>query len=154
MVRVSSDGAPKRAVSCAENPVTWSKIAHRRSRPNPIPVREPKYTAPTAHSTCSALTASITTPSRMIVCVSPLATPSSMIAALTVGRYNAASVLITCSTATIATSERYGRTYLRSSARSISVLSHTARPVRRPDAPRRRAQNRWSTLRMAPASCG
>ncbi len=51
VVRVSSDGAPNRAVSCAENPVTWWKIAERRSRPNPMPVREPKYTAPTAHST-------------------------------------------------------------------------------------------------------
>ena len=51
VVRVSSDGAPNRAVSCAENPVTWLKIAERRSRPNPIPARDPKYTAPTEHST-------------------------------------------------------------------------------------------------------
>ena len=42
VVRVSSDGAPNRAVSCSENVVTWWNIAERRSRPNPIPVREPK----------------------------------------------------------------------------------------------------------------
>ena len=42
VVRVSSDGAPNRAVSCSENVVTWWNIAERRSRPKPIPVREPK----------------------------------------------------------------------------------------------------------------
>ena len=35
-----------------------------------------------------------------------------------------ASVLITCSTATVASSARYGRTYRRSSAQSIPLLSH------------------------------
>ena len=49
-----------------------------------------------------------------------------MIAALTVGRYSEASVLITWSTATIASSHRYGRAYCRSSAQSIPLLSHTA----------------------------
>ena len=57
VVLVSSDAAPNRAVSSAENPVTWWKIADRRSRPNPMPARDPKYTAPTAQSTCSAVTA-------------------------------------------------------------------------------------------------
>ena len=126
VVRVSSDGAPNRAVSSAENPVTWWKIAERRSRPNPMADRDPKYTAPIAHSTCRALTASITPPKSTMVPVSPFATPSSMIAALTVGRYSDASVLITCSTATTASSQRYGRTYCRSSAKSIPLLSHTA----------------------------
>ena len=67
VVRVSSDGAPKRAVSAAEKPVTWWKIADRRSRPKPIPARDPKYTAPTAHNTCSPVTASITPPSSTMV---------------------------------------------------------------------------------------
>ena len=125
VVRVSSDGAPNRAVSAAEKPVTWWNIAERRSRPKPIPAREPKYTAPMAHTTCSPVTASITPPSSTMVPVSPLATPSSMIAALTVGRYSEARVLIIWSTATAASSQRYGRTYCRSSARSISLLSHT-----------------------------
>ena len=54
-----------------------------------------------------------------MVPVSPLATPSSMIAALIVGRYSDASVLTTWSAATTASSQRYGRTYWRSSAQSI-----------------------------------
>ena len=56
---------------------------------------------------------------------SPLATPSSMIAALTVGRYSDASVLISWSPATIANSDRYGPAYRRSNAQSIPLLSHT-----------------------------
>ena len=39
-----------------------------------------------------------------------------MMAALTVGRYSDASVLTTCSSITVATSPRYGRTYCRSGA--------------------------------------
>ena len=58
-------------------------------------------------------------PSLTMVAVSPLATPSSMIAALTVGRYSDARVLISWSTISTATSRRYGRMYWRSSARSI-----------------------------------
>ena len=71
--------------------------------------------------------ASITAPRRTMVAVSPCATPSSMIAAFNVGRYSNASVLITCRsiTATTDSSPRYGRTYCRSSARSIPLLSHT-----------------------------
>ncbi len=42
VVRVSNVGAPNRAVSCSEKVVTWWNIAERRSRPNPMPVREPK----------------------------------------------------------------------------------------------------------------
>ena len=52
-----------------------------------------------------------------------------MIAALTVGRYSDASVLISCSPATIASSDRYGPAYRRSNAQSIPLLSHTARDV-------------------------
>ena len=70
-------------------------------------------------TTCSAVTANITPPSWTIVVVSPLAMPSSMIVALTVGRYSEARVLTNCSVITVATSRRYGRTYWRSSARSI-----------------------------------
>lgn len=96
-----------------------SNIAARRSRPKPVPIREPKKVAPTAHSTCRPVTTSITTPNRAIVSVSPLATPSSMIAALTVGRYSDANVLIDCSAINAPTSRRYGRMYWRSSARSM-----------------------------------
>jgi hypothetical protein len=79
-----------------------------------------------------------------MVPVSPLATPSSMIAALTVGRYSEASVLIIWSSATAASGQRYGRTYRRSSARSIWLLSHTDLSVfARPDA-RFRGRNGWS----------
>ena len=42
VVRVSSDGAPNRAVSSAEKLVTWPKIVERRSRPTPMPARDPK----------------------------------------------------------------------------------------------------------------
>jgi hypothetical protein len=48
-----------------------------------------------------------------------------MIAALTVGKYSEASVLISWSTATTESSPRYGRTYFRSRALSIPLLSHT-----------------------------
>jgi hypothetical protein len=41
VVLVSNDGAPNRAVSAAEKPVTWWKIADRRSRPKPVAAREP-----------------------------------------------------------------------------------------------------------------
>ena len=119
VVRVSSVGAPNRAVSCSEKVVMWWNIAERRSRPKPIPAREPKYTAPTAHSTCSAVTANISTPSRTMVAESPLAMPSSMMVAFTVGRYSEARVLTNCSAITAATSHRYGRTNWRSSATSI-----------------------------------
>jgi hypothetical protein len=47
-----------------------------------------------------------------------------MIAALTVGRYNEASVLITCRPATTESSPRYGCTYRRSRASNIWLLSH------------------------------
>jgi hypothetical protein len=52
-----------------------------------------------------------------------------MIAALTVGRYSDASVLITWSPATIASGDRYGLAYRRSNAQSIPLLSHTTRDV-------------------------
>jgi hypothetical protein len=48
-------------------------------------------------------------PRRKISAVSPTATPSSMIAALTVGRYSEASELRVCNTRTAATGHRYGR---------------------------------------------
>ena len=42
VVRVSSDAVPNRAVSAAENVVTWLKIAARRSWPKLIAARDPK----------------------------------------------------------------------------------------------------------------
>jgi hypothetical protein len=74
-----------------------------------MPVREPKYTAPIATIPCRAVTASITRPSRKINAVSPAATPSSMMAALMVGRYSEASELRVCRTITATTGHRYGR---------------------------------------------
>src|ERR1700720_1535762 len=68
-----------------------------------------------------------------MVPLSPLAIPSSMIVAFTVGRYSEASVLTNCSVITAATSHRYGRTNWRSRARSIWLLSHTERPGDRPE---------------------
>ena len=73
----------------------------------------------------------------MIVCVSPLATPSSMIAALTVGRYSDASVLITCSTETIA---RASGTAAHTCAAAPTASPYCRTPrvlVRHSDAPRR-----------------
>ena len=63
VVRVMSVGAPNREVSCSEKVVTWWNIAARRSRPKPMPARDPKYTAPMAQTTWSAVTTSITPPS-------------------------------------------------------------------------------------------
>ena len=71
-----------------------------------MPARDPKYTAPIAHTTCSAVTPSMMPPSSVMVPVSPLATPSSMIAALIVGRYSEASELTSWSAATTASSQR------------------------------------------------
>ena len=93
---------------------------------NDVP-RDPKYTAPMAQTTCIPVTASITAPSSTMRGRLPCATPSSMIAALTVGRYSDASVLTSWRAATIASSERYGRVYRRSSVHSIPLLSHTVR---------------------------
>ena len=56
-----------------------------------------------------------------MVRVSPLATPSSMIDALTVGKYSDARLLISCSSTTTAISHRYGRTYWRRSAKGVSL---------------------------------
>ena len=42
VVRVISDGAPKRLTSRAEKASTRSKIAPRRSRPKLIPTRAPR----------------------------------------------------------------------------------------------------------------
>ena len=42
VVRVISDGAPKRLTSASEKPSTWRKSLPRMSRPNPIDVFEPK----------------------------------------------------------------------------------------------------------------
>ncbi len=68
-------------------------------------------------------------PSRMMVAVSPLATPSSMIAALIVGRYSDARVLISCSTISTATSRRYGRDVLAQQRQEHSVtVAHN--PIR------------------------
>ncbi|SIK04852.1 Uncharacterised protein [Mycobacteroides abscessus subsp. abscessus] len=88
----------------------WWNSADRISRPKPIPVLEPKYTAPIEQVICTRVTPSITAPRRAMVRVSPCATPSSMIAALTVGRYSEARVLMICNVTTTAIKPRYGRT--------------------------------------------
>ena len=48
VLRVSSDGAVNRAVCRSENVMTEPNTAARTSCPKPIPVRDPKYTAPIA----------------------------------------------------------------------------------------------------------
>src|SRR5258705_9085668 len=112
--------------------------------------------APNEHNTWKPVTPSITMPSLTMVAPSPLETPSSMIAALTVGRYSDARVLIICSTISVATSRRYGRMYWRSSARSIWLLSHTvaraepAREAEMPDQVACRWLTRWAAATVHP----
>ena len=66
VLRVISDGAPKWATSRLENaPIRW-KIAARRSRPKPIAVRAPTYTAPALHRICTTETPSISPPVRVM----------------------------------------------------------------------------------------
>ena len=127
VVRVSSDGAPNRAVSsrreardvAEDRRAQVASDAHAGARPE---VHRADGADHLQRGDREHDAAELDDPSQM----SPLATPSSMIAALTVGRYSDASVLISWSPATIASSERYGRVYCRSSAQSIPLLSHTA----------------------------
>ena len=66
VLRVISDGAPNRLSSRAENSPTRWNTAERTSRPKPIAVRAPKYTAATEHATWSSVTASIQPPVDMM----------------------------------------------------------------------------------------
>ena len=66
VLRVISEGAPKCAISRALNRPTCRKIAARRSRPNDMAVRAPKYTATSDPRICTRLTASIQDPIRMM----------------------------------------------------------------------------------------
>jgi hypothetical protein len=60
-------------------------------------VRAPNHTAPTEHTICSSVTASIQPPVDMMYPVSPRAIPLSMMSALSRGRYSEAMVLTSCS---------------------------------------------------------
>ena len=73
---------------------TWWNSAARTSRPKPIAVRAPKYTAMIVQTICRTVTASMIPPVDMMKPVSPLATPSSMISAFSAGRYSEAMVPI------------------------------------------------------------
>lgn len=88
--RVMRDAAPKRLTSCSENSPTLPKIASRRSRPRLIAAFAPKYTAITAQAICSRVISSMTAPMRRMYPVSLVATPWSMMSALSVGRYSEA----------------------------------------------------------------
>lgn len=66
VVRVISEGAPKRPTSRAENDCTRSKIDARTSRPRAEAVRAPMWTAPMLQTTWAMLTAIMMPPnSRM-----------------------------------------------------------------------------------------
>jgi hypothetical protein len=62
VVRVISDGAPKRAISWAENVPTREKIDPRTSRPNAIDVRAPNQTAVTEQTIWTTVIPSIQPP--------------------------------------------------------------------------------------------
>ena len=86
--RVIRLGAPNLVTSCSENSPTREKMAPRRSRPMPMAAFAPKYTAITAQAICSSVIPSIRPPRLRMTPVSPLATPSSMMSAFSVGRYS------------------------------------------------------------------
>ena len=62
VVRVMSDGAPKRLTSACENFWTRRKSAPRVSRPSDMEVLEPKYTEAMAASAETSVTASMMAP--------------------------------------------------------------------------------------------
>ena len=87
----------------------------------------PKYTAITAHTICSSVMPSIRPPRLRMTPVSPLATPSSMMSAFSVGRYRDAMDCASWKTTTAISSCRCGRRYSTSSFQSIRL--QTFRPA-------------------------
>ena len=63
VLRVISDGVPKRSISRAENACTRAKTAPRMSAPAPIATRDDQYTATIATTPTSTVITSITPPS-------------------------------------------------------------------------------------------
>ena len=62
VLRVISDGVPKRFISRAENACTRVNTASRMSAPAPIATREAQYTATIATTPSTRVMASITPP--------------------------------------------------------------------------------------------
>jgi len=99
-----SDGAPNFCTSFSEYAATVEKMSPRRSRPTRMAILAPKYTAPMAQTAWTNVTTSMKPPRRQIVGMSPLATPSSMMSALMVGRYSEADACTACSAITASSS--------------------------------------------------
>ena len=116
--RVIRLGAPNFVTSCSENSPTREKMAPRRSRPAPMAAFAPKYTAITAQTICSSVIPSIRPPRLRMTPVSPLATPSSMMSAFSVGRYRDAMDCASWKITTAISSCRCGRRYSTSSFQS------------------------------------
>ena len=64
VMRVMSDGAPKRPTSRAEKPVTRWNRSRRRSRPKLIATFAPNHTPAMAKTICTSVNASMTRPVR------------------------------------------------------------------------------------------
>ena len=107
VLRVISDGVPKRVISRAEKCCTRSKTAPRTSRPTPIDARDAKYTLTMARTPRTSVTASMTVPIRQMYSVSPFATPLLMMSAFRLGRYRFAIDWMNTRTVTTRTSVRY-----------------------------------------------
>ncbi len=86
VLREMSVGAPKRVTSCAENSTTLPKTRPRTSRPIAMATRAARKVPATAAAICTRLTPSMRAPWLRMKPVSPLATPSSMISPLRLGR--------------------------------------------------------------------
>ncbi|GAP60342.1 hypothetical protein AHiyo1_38470 [Arthrobacter sp. Hiyo1] len=109
--RVISEGAPKRVTSCSENSPTLVKMAPRRSRPRPMAAFAPKYTAVIEHAICRRVMSNMRLPVPRMYPVSPLATPSSMMSAFSVGKYSDAMDCANWKMTTAISSRRCGRRY-------------------------------------------
>ncbi len=109
VLRVISDGGPKWLTSTWENVSTVEKTARRTSRPKPIATRAPTYTAATEVTPRTAVTTSISAPTRRMWSVSPVTTPLSMMSALRSGRYRLPIAPMSSSTSATAIGARYGR---------------------------------------------
>ena len=83
------------------------------SRPVASAAREPKYWAMMVHTIWAIVMTSMTAPTRRMYDVSPFATPLSMMSAFSVGRYNMATVAMSCSITTASMCQGYRERYVR-----------------------------------------
>ena len=86
VLRVISDGVPKRCISRAENACTPLNTAARMSAPEPIATREAKYTATTETTPRTSVIPSIRPPVVQMYPRFPLTTPLLMMSAFRFGR--------------------------------------------------------------------